>query len=263
MRWIILFMAVLFFPALHAKSILIGTLPYAPPFAMAADSKEDFFGFDIELMNEICTRIKITCKFKPLKVPELFSELLEGKIDLAMAAISITESRQDDFLFSLPYLTSNAQFLTNSGSELNSIEDIRNKKVGIEKGTLFKMVVLEQFSNEAQIIEYPSIDEAFKGLTNNEVDILIMDAGAAKYWAATATPDFKLVGDKIPVGVGYGIMANKKSQALIDQINKALMDMEADGTYLKIYKRYFTLLSFLKMKQMMSNKTYPEELLTH
>ncbi|BCA93834.1 hypothetical protein TUM19329_01950 [Legionella antarctica] len=55
-----------------------------------------------------------------------------------------------------------------------------------------------------------------------------------------AIQQFKLVGQKILMGEGYGIMALKSNALLIQQINKSLLDMEADGTYLKIYNQYFS-----------------------
>ncbi|RYW67113.1 ABC transporter substrate-binding protein, partial [Legionella pneumophila] len=49
----------------------------------------------------------------------------------------------------------------------------------------------------------------------------------------------KLIGDKIPIGSGYGIIALKNQSALIDKINHILLEMEKDGSYLRIYNEYF------------------------
>ncbi|CEK12128.1 transporter substrate-binding domain-containing protein [Legionella hackeliae] len=243
MRGFILFIAILFFPVLNAKTVLVGALIYNPPFETSADKNNHYFGFDIDLIREICKRIDADCEFKGLTFVQLFTELLAGNIDLAVGAISITPERQKTFLFSLPYFTSNGQYLTNTKSSINSTEDIRNKIVGIEQGTVFKDVTLAKFNKEVQVIEYRTLPEVFQALDNGDIDILITDEENAKYWVANTDQQFKLVGNPIPIGLGYGIMANKKSQDLINQVNKALTDMESDGTYLKIYQRYFTPMS--------------------
>ncbi|KTD07625.1 transporter substrate-binding domain-containing protein [Legionella jamestowniensis] len=249
MKGFILFIALLFFPALNAKTLVIGALIYEPPFEMPADKKNHFFGFDIDLMNEICKRIDAECQFKGLTFVQLFEQLLEGKIDLAVGSISITPAREELFLFSLPYLASNGQYIAYNNSSINSIDDIRHKKVGIEKGTVFKVVTLEKFDGDVQIIEYPTLPEVFQALVNGNIDILMADKETAEYWIANSPRQFKLIGKPIPIGTGYGIMANKKSQSLVQQINKALTDMEDDGTYLKLYQSYFAPMSELEKKK--------------
>lgn len=239
MRGIILFIAMLIFPALNAKPIIIGTLIYDPPFEIAADKKGDFFGFDIDLMREICKRMRADCHFKGLPFTELFPKILTNELDLAIGAISITPDRQENFLFSLPYLASSGQYLAKHNSPIDSIEEIRNKRVGVEQGTIFKEIILEKFNQEIQVIEFHDLYMVFQALVNNDIDVLIADEEAVKYWTANNSQQFKLVGQAIPIGTGYGIMANKLSQSLIIRVNKALMEMENDGTYLRIYRRYF------------------------
>ena len=111
------------------------------------------------------------------------------------------------------------------------------------QGAIFKAQVLQSYNNLVQIVEYPTITEVFQALSNNEVDAIITDEESAKFWVVLNGTMFKLVGSGLPTGMGYGIMANKKSADLINNINKALLNMEDDGSYLKIYKYYFGKLS--------------------
>ncbi|PJE14418.1 MAG: ABC transporter substrate-binding protein, partial [Legionella sp.] len=66
---------------------------YDPPFTIRAD-KDHYFGFDIELMSSLCTEMKTQCQFKPMPFNQLFTQLNKGTIDLAIAAIIITDERQ-------------------------------------------------------------------------------------------------------------------------------------------------------------------------
>ncbi|KTC75340.1 arginine ABC transporter substrate-binding protein [Legionella birminghamensis] len=227
----------LFSSVLQAETLTVATLPYAPPFEMAADKSDHFFGFDIDIMEEICRRIQAYCKFMPMTFEQLMVRTYTGNVNLAIAAITITDDRKESYLFSLPYLPSSGQLLTSSNSPIQNLNDLAGKQIGSEKGTIFKGLLLEKFNNNIQIKEYSTQPEIFQALGNNEIDALILDEGSSKYWSANG--DFKLIGPEMKIGIGYGIMANKREQALIDRINKALLSMENDGTYVKIYSKYF------------------------
>ena len=239
MRHTLLLILLLALPISYAQTLLIGTTSQNPPFSSLADQKDHFYGFDIDIMGEICKRIKLSCTFTPSIFNELFTKLQTGKIDIAIAAIVITKDRQQQFLFSLPYLESYAQFITKSNSSINTPKDIQNKKVGVRRGTPFKNLALELYNNQINIIEFPGVWDLLEGLNNNTIDIALTNAEAAKYWFTNNDDLYKLIGNQIETGEGYGIMANKGQEKLIAQINHALMSMQADGTYLEIYTRYF------------------------
>ena len=226
-------------PLSHAQTLFIGTTMHYPPFSSIADKNDHFFGFDIDLIGEICKRLKASCKFSPMNNNDLFSAIKTGKINLAVSAIIITDHRRQDFLFSLPYLESNGQFIASRESNINSPHDIINKRVGVRRGTPFKELALNVYKNNVDILEFTEVSDLLEALTKNTIDVALMTVGAAKYWYANNSGLYKLIGTHLPVGEGYGIMANKSQDKLIEQINHALLDMEADGTYLEIYTRYF------------------------
>lgn len=239
MKSLLVLFSLLLFSSSNAQTIRIGTQLYNPPFEVEAGKKGVFLGFDVDLMLEICKRLQAQCQFIPLTFAQIFAQLLTETIDLGLGAISITEARAATYLFTLPYLASRGQFITQTGSKVNSLDDLPGKTVGVVQGGVFKTIILEQYNNTVKVTEYPTLSETFQALSNGQVDLIITDEESAKYWATTNNI-FKLVGKSTPVGIGYGIMANKKNGALINDINKILINMETDGTYLKIYNHYFS-----------------------
>ncbi|HCJ1168359.1 TPA: transporter substrate-binding domain-containing protein [Legionella pneumophila] len=163
---------------------------------------------------------------------------MPGKIDLAIAAITITDERQQAFLFSLPYLASEARFVTTKNNSLKSLKKLTHKKTGIIRDSLFKQLITHKFKSNS-IKEYPSTDKLITALNQYEVDVLLMDDFSADYWIANNNRLFKGVGDTIPIGIGYGIMAKKNSMALINKMNQALKQIERNGIYLSLYNKYF------------------------
>lgn len=79
----------------------VGIVSYDPPFTVRA-GKDHYFGFDIELMSSLCTEMKTQCQFKSMPFNQLFTQLNKGTIDLAIAAIIITDERQNNLCLVFP-----------------------------------------------------------------------------------------------------------------------------------------------------------------
>lgn len=227
-------------PLSFAQSITIATTADNPPFSSKADAKNHFYGFDLDIMGEICKRIKIECKYKALMLDELYPAVNNQQVDLAIASIIITPDREEDYLFSLPYLASHVQFITNQHSQLDAPEDIKNKRVGIRRGTPYRSLLELLYKNQVQIVEYPYIPDLMDALDKKKVDSVLLDKDSAQYWYSNNSLQYKLIGPPIPFGGGYGILAKLGRDQLMKQINSALLQMESDGTYLKLYTRYFS-----------------------
>lgn len=253
MRFLLLWISCLLLPMAYAQSdtqattqiLNIGTTAHYPPFASIADQKNNFVGFEIDLMEEICKRINVNCQYKAMIVQAMVPALLTDQIDLAMAAIIIPSIKIDPLIFSLPYLPSSAEFMTEKTSSINVPADIRNKKIGVRRGTLYSSSLLgglvkEMYNNEVTIIQYARMDDMILALKNHDIDIIFTNTEAVKYWQTNNMNMYKFIGSAIPIGNGYGIMGKKGQEDLIAKINHALMGMEADGAYLNIYSRYFS-----------------------
>ena len=226
-------------PLIQAHALIIGTTPNYPPMASLADQNNNYFGFEIDIMQAICKRIKTPCTFTSVFVKDVQNTLLAGKIDLAIAALIIPEKPIPGFLFSLPYLTSNAQFIVSKNSRINSPADIKNKLIGTQEGTLFGALALKLYNGKVNISTYSRFDDLVYALNNRDVDAAFTNAVAVEYWMVNGGGNYRLIGSRIPIGNGYGIMANVGREGLIEQINQAIQNMMADGGYLTIYSRYF------------------------
>ena len=230
----------------NAESLQIGVLANDPPFSIQVGKGSEFTGFEVSLITEICKRIKAECTFASFEFDDLFQQVLDKHIDLAIARISITLDRAEQFLFSMPYLIAEGQLMTKSTFSIQQPGDLIGKKVGLYKASLYKNYLLNTFKNQVDVVEYNSIPLAFQGLIDGDVDALLLTKLGERYLIANSQSpisSFRFVGAPIPLGAGYGFMANVQSTNLIDRVNKALQQIEADGTYLRIYNLYFGLLS--------------------
>ena len=234
-------------PTAYSNTLIIGTSAQDPPFSSSADKKNHFFGFEIELMTKICMHIKAQCKFTPLIASQILTELATGKIDLAVDAVIIPSNEQEiGILFSLPYLPSSAQFITKKQSPINTLNDIRHKRVGVRLGTLahgtmFRDYVSKMYNTQVEMSSYLTMNDLLNALMNDEIDVAFSNTEPVKYWYMNNSAIFKLVGRRFPIGNGYAVMGKAGQEELMAQINKAINQIEKDGTYERVYNRYFDL----------------------
>lgn len=222
-----------------APKIMIGIDPGNPPFVFQINAGDIYSGFDIDLITEICKRIQASCSFKPMPFSSYFTALQSGEIQLAIGAITITNERQQSFLFSLPYMQTNTRFITLKQTPIDSITQLQSKKIGVINGSILVQYLNNAFGASISTIGYPDLRGILYGLQTDEIDAAFLDDATASFWKANAFNPIKIIGPKITIGSGYGIMGLKSIKPIMDKINQALIDMEDDGTYLKIYHLYF------------------------
>ena len=222
-----------------AGTITVGTLSTNPPFQMEAtdeNGNQIFTGFDISIMREICQRMHDTCQFQSIDFHKIEQAINEGTIDLAIAAIIITPERRKEYGFSLPYLPSYLQFVTLKNNPINTIDDLKNKNVGIYLDSPAEQWVRLKFGGQIKITTYKHSEPLFDALVNQDIDALVTSSESAKYWISEISHDFQYLGKQFAIGQGYGIMTKKNNEFLINKMNKALENIEQNGVYLKIYK---------------------------
>jgi ABC-type amino acid transport substrate-binding protein len=224
----------------EALTLNIGTLSYNPPFEVLSNDKSGrFFGFEISILQEVCKRIKAECQFQSMLFHKIPENLNSGEIDLAIGAIVITPERSQSFLFSLPIKESHLRFLIRANAPFAEIKDLTNKKIAYYKNSPSKEFAMKEFNKKIQMVSFSNSMEMLNALDKKEVDAVLTNDSQATYWIANGSKTIKTLGNKFKIGEGYGIMAKMGRTELINQINKALLEMENDGTYLAIYNKSF------------------------
>lgn len=239
MRLFAYFGMFLAFSLSHAKTLIVGLPEFNPPFVMSSGSGE-YIGFDADIINEVCRRISVKCSFKTLAYGLVFNTVKNGEADVAIGSITISLSRDEEFLFSLPYLQSFGQFIVKNKSNIKTPEDLPGKRFGTPSNSVYQNMLTYKYGTKIQISTYESQAQMMAALYNGDVDVLLLDKATADYWYANSDNLYRLVGKQIPYGYGYGIIAAKGSEDLIAKINTALLSMQRDGTYLRIYATYFS-----------------------
>ncbi|BCA93835.1 hypothetical protein TUM19329_01960 [Legionella antarctica] len=176
--FIILFISHIF---VYGNALKIGVLQFAPPFSSVAGDGNHYYGFTIDLMDNICQRMQLECNYVSTTIDQHVNSLLQGIIDVSFIPVPIPAKLSGPFIFSLPYLTSNGQFLATKESSINSLAEIKNQKIGVISGTLYDVIIESHYGADNDIIKYEKITDLISALANQEVNLIYVNASVARY----------------------------------------------------------------------------------
>jgi polar amino acid transport system substrate-binding protein len=210
-------------------------IPY-PPFEQGKAG--NYTGFDIELMEAIGEKIGRKPEFQDTSFETIFRDVQQGKFDAVISAATITEEREKAVDFSNPYYLSEQAVLVKEGSDIKSLEDLEGKTVGVQQGTTGQELAKEEIGG-AEIRPYPEGPDAVNALKSGTVEGVVIDAPVAQN--AVEKSGGVEIAEKVPTEEEYGIAVAQGEEGLLEEINKGLEEVEEDGTYAKIYEKWFHL----------------------
>ncbi|OTP81493.1 transporter substrate-binding domain-containing protein [Gilliamella apicola] len=228
------------FIAQAADNLIIGTEATYAPFEFTND-KNEIVGFDIDMINKICDEMKVSCKIVNQSFDGLIPSLKTRRIDAAIAGIDVTAERQKQVDFTkIYYDDSSIQFITLKDS-LTSLDQLKGKRVGIQKGTTYLKYLDEKFP-DVKPVSYDSYQFAFLDLKAKRIDAIVSSSFVAGDWLGKDAEIVPL-GDKITdhefFGEGLGIALRKGNDELREKFNQAIDKLKANGELDAIYKKWF------------------------
>lgn len=239
LAWFI-FLVIYFSSAAAQPPLRVAIAEFIPPFSMQAGDQH-IFGFDIEMMRSICKSIERECQFKSMPFGEIIPALVNNEADIGVSGIAITLERSKLVNFSRPYLPSNALFLSSlRGADENfTIELLANKRIGVQRDTVFETEILQKNIKNPEIVPYRFQDYMIEALSLGEIDAILLDEASARYWAIHSAGLVQIVGEPMPFAYGMGIAINPRDPALTPLINQALTRYINSPAMRKNYETYF------------------------
>jgi ABC-type amino acid transport substrate-binding protein len=216
--------------------MIVGTEGAYPPFNYY-NKENELISYDIDVMKEIAKRMDVKIEVKAIPWVNLFEELEKNKVDLIIAAITITPERSQKMLFSEAYFkTGQTILIKKSNTQINSPENLSDKKVGTQVGTTSTQEALKYASN-IKFITYNKNEDAIKDLEDEILDAVILDYEVANQITKNNN-ELKTVGNLLSEEY-YGIAMNRENIELMQKINEILEEMQEDGTIDELKKKWF------------------------
>ncbi|MDI1284106.1 MAG: transporter substrate-binding domain-containing protein [Reyranella sp.] len=227
-----------------AFKITVATEAAFPPFNYL-DRKGIPAGFEMELAQEACQRMKAECEFAAFKWDDLIPGLLDKKFDMILSSMEVTSERRKRMGLSRRYYLSPGAFIAQKGAPFDGPPSLlRNKRIGIQKDSTHADWADKSFRRSAQLKRYNTLAEALNALATDEIDAVFGDKVQLWLWSQKAEGKCcELVGQDIKdnqtLGIGVAAGMRREDAKLRDAFNKAMGEMVSDGTYRKINEKYF------------------------
>ena len=198
----------------EAGKLTMATNATFPPYEMTTDSGE-IEGIDVEFDAALLS-------------------VQQGKADIVMAGVTVTDERKAVMDFSDSYATGIQSIIVPNDSDIASPDDLAGKKIGTQRGTTGYIYCSDDFGEDS-VVAYDSGLTAVQALNNGQVDAVVIDNAPATEYVA-ANPGLKVL-DTSYAEEDYAI-GMAKGSALEDAVNKALEELKADGTLQAIVDKY-------------------------
>ncbi len=226
---------------------------------------DEFKGIDVEIATAIADKLGMELVIEDVAFGSVLSGVAEGKYDMGLAGITVTEDRKKTMDFSESYATGIQVIIVNDGSTIASLDDIFNfdengdpvslknpdMKVGVQENTTgdiyssssvagwgFNDLNEDESVKVDRVVRYKTGAEAVSALKSGKVDCVIIDNEPAKSFVAANEGVHILEGDNEYAIEDYAICVKKGNTELLNKINDALKELKADGTIDKIIEKY-------------------------
>ena len=238
-----------------AGKLVMATDAAWAPFEYIADS-ETPVGADIDLAQAIADEWGVELEIINAAFDTLPQYLDNGKADMILAAMTVTEERQEQMAFTNPYTVS-AQYVIvpESDETVKTIEDLAGKKVAVHLGTTGDFLVSDEIANGclagtgASVVQYKNLTEGCLALQKGDVDAVMLDLLPAQNFCAVneGLKCFEAVyADGSSTKEEYAIAVKKTNTELVEAVNQVIQPMIENGSIEASIEKHKELASLLK-----------------
>ncbi|MEV4288925.1 ABC transporter substrate-binding protein [Nonomuraea bangladeshensis] len=222
------------------KLTVCTNIPYEP--FQFKDASGKVVGFDVDIVDLAAKKLGVTQNIVDIDFAVIKSgaAMAAGKCDVAAAGMTITPERAQNITFSDPYFDATQALLAKKGTGAKSLEDVKAKglKLGAQASTTGLDYAKKQGFNPT---EYADSPKELLALQAGQADVIIQDLPVVLTWLKKpeVAEKFELIAS-LDTGEQYGIGLKKDADpTLVKTINEELAKAKQDGTYEKIYVKWF------------------------
>ena len=219
--------------------IVIG-IDYFEPYSYQISDGE-YKGIDVELATEAFHRIGYQPKFEKV-VWEDKDELLEdGTIDCLWSCYSMT-GREDKYQWAGPYLYSRQMVVVKQESEIETLQDLKGKRVAVQATTKAEDLFLHNIASElpqmGQVNCFSSTTEIYAALRKNYVDAIAGHEAMLTSLVKDSKGTYRMLRES-PYKSELGVAFKKGThEEIAEELTETLKEMQSDGITKEIVTNY-------------------------
>lgn len=221
------------------KTVTVATDPSFVPFESRDSKTHKYVGYDMDIIRAIAKRAGFQIKLRPMNFNGIVPALQAGSVGMAIAAITITPERSKRIDFSDPYYDSGLKLAVRENNDsIKTVKDLKGKSVSTKIGSTSYDYLTHKVDSVGKVVPYPGTSQMYMALLSGNVDAVFYDVPNVMYFIKTrGKGKIKPVGP-IYAGQKYGI-AFPQGSDWVKPVDKALAAIKKDGTFTKIYKKWF------------------------
>jgi ABC-type amino acid transport substrate-binding protein len=218
--------------------LIAGVKTDFPPFGYV-DAAGKNLGFDVDVAHLFAkalfkdeNQVELVAVTSGNRIPFLQA----GKIDIIIATVTVTDERRQIVEFSDPYFMSGSLLLVPKASTAKGLDDMAGKTVAVVQGAIQDQDVAE-LQPKASRVKFGKVSEAVLAVKGGRADAYVHD-DIVVLSLAKENSDLKAIGTPFRPRP-YGIAVRKGDTEFIKWVNAELAKMKKDGTYERLWKKYF------------------------
>lgn len=215
-------------------TLRMGTNATFPPYE-SVDENNKVVGIDADIAQVVADKLNMELEIINMDFDALIPALGAGQIDFAMAGMTADPERAEQVDFSIPYATGIQAIIVQEGSDITTVDDLKDKKVGVQTGTTGDQYCSGDLG-EDHVQRFESGIVATQALVNGQIDAVVIDNEPAKAYVE-ANEGLKILDTQYTVE-DYAAAIAKGNTEMYDKINGVLEELKAAGTIDEIVAKY-------------------------
>ena len=225
------------FTTVEDGKLTMATNAQFPPYELVSDGEgyegTGFEGIDVELAYALAQKLGLELQIDDMDFDGALVAVQNGKCDVVLAGLTYNEER--DLVFTDTYANGVQVVIVPEDSDITTLDDLAGKKIGTQRGTTGYIYTSDEFGDDA-VSAYDDGATAVQALMNGQVDCVVIDNAPAQEYVK-ANEGLKIL-DTEYANEDYCIAVDEGNTALLDALNTALDELQADGTVQAILDKY-------------------------
>lgn len=220
-----------------AETIVVAFNPEYPPFEYVENG--EYMGYDVDLINAVAEKAGFNVEFEAMAFDAVIAAVQTNVNTIGVSGISITDERKLSVDFSEGYINAGLIVVVKKDSGYTTTDDLKGKVIGVQLGTTSDFAA-EEITGLDNTAQYSTFLAAINDLQGDKVDAVIVDKPVGMAILASLQDDNLEIVDMGLQADWYGIEVNKDNPELLEKINAALAELEAEGFYDELAVKYFS-----------------------
>ena len=223
------------FTTIEEGKLIMSTNAAFPPYEMTTDDG-GFEGIDVEIAQAIANKLGLELVIDDMDFTAALEAAQSGMSDMVMAGVTVNEERLAVMDFSNTYATGVQVVIVKEGSDV-TLDNLGEQLIGVQNGTTGWQFCSDEFGDD-HVSAFDNGITAVQALMQDQVDCVVIDQGPAEVFVSE-NAGLTILETEYAVE-DYAIGVAKGNEGLLNAINTALAELQADGTIQSIIDKYIT-----------------------